>query len=298
MTDAWLLAKRRGTAFGEAWRDAKIARADGGRLAVMDADIFCYQAIMEALIETEIGDDQWTWTIDAKSTTATIAARVVETADFLHAEQIVLCFGSVSNWRKRIMGEYKKNRSKRKPLGWASIVASLRSQFMCVSRPFLEADDVAGLIHTAPSLDFLGLPDLETVVVSEDKDYRTLPGLLHNPRAEKQTLEQIGESDADLAHMTQALTGDTTDGYKGCPGVGPVKAAKILGAVGRDEWWRAIVAIYAEKGLDERVALANARVSRILRHGEYDWNTGEVTLWDPRLLKSTRPIGSARKETR
>lgn len=285
---AWDAARQRGTALGEAWTKARIASADGGRLAIIDTDIFCYQAITEAMVQREVEDGQWTWHVDAREVAATVAARIVETADFLRAEQIVLCFGSKSNWRKKVMGEYKKNRSKKKPLGWWAVVDALAAQFQVVSRPFLEADDVAGLLHTAPPALFehvLGFPHLETVVVSEDKDYRTLPGLLHNPRAEKQQIEEISLDQADREHMMQTLTGDATDGYKGCPGVGKVGAAKILDEIGRDGWWDAVVATYREKGLDEKEALVNARVARILRYPEYDWDTGEMELWTPRLLE-------------
>ncbi len=278
--------KRKPTAFSVAWDAARIEKADGGRLAIIDAEIFCYQAIMESLVEKEVDDDQWTWHIDAKETLSTIVARIQETADFVRAEQIVLCFGSKSNWRKRIMPEYKKHRAHKKPLGYWSIVASLQEMYFSVSRPFLEADDVAGLIHTAPSLAFLKLPELETVVVSEDKDYRTLPGLLYNPRAEKQELVKITRDQADREHMLQTLAGDSADGYKGCPGIGVVTGARALDAAGRGAWWVTVERLFGNaQTTTEADALLNARVARILRHGEYDWESGEMTLWTPELLE-------------
>lgn len=278
--------KHKPTVLGAAWHAARLDKSDGERLAIIDAEIFCYQAIMESLVEKEVDDGQWTWHVDAKETLSTIVARIEETAAFIRAEQVVLCFGSKSNWRKRIMPEYKAHRSRKKPLGYWSIVASLREMYFSVSRPFLEADDVAGLIHTAPSLAFLKLPELETVVVSEDKDYLTLPGLLYNPRAETQELVKITRDQADRAHMLQTLSGDSADGYKGCPGVGAVTGARALDAAGRGAWWYTVKRLFGNAtDTTEADALLTARVARILRHGEYDWESGEMTLWTPELLE-------------
>jgi hypothetical protein len=41
-------------------------------------------------------------------------------------------------------------------------------------------------------------------------------------------MHEITEAQADRFHMIQTLTGDVTDGYPGCPGIGPVKAEQIL----------------------------------------------------------------------
>ena len=38
----------------------------------------------------------------------------------------------------------------------------------------------------------------------------------------------INEKEANYFHMLQTLTGDPTDGYKGCPNIGKVTAEKIL----------------------------------------------------------------------
>jgi hypothetical protein len=43
--------------------------------------------------------------------------------------------------------------------------------------------------------------------------------------------------------------------------------------------WKIVVGLYKEKGFSEKEALQQARVARILRHGEYNKETGEVKLW-------------------
>jgi DNA polymerase-1 len=88
--------------------------------------------------------------------------------------------------------------------------------------------------------------------------------------------------------MKQTLTGDTSDGYPGCPGYGPVSAEKLLdnftaldGGFLLDEAWKAVVQQYIKKGQTEEDALVQAQLARILRSGDWDAEKKEVKLWTP-----------------
>jgi DNA polymerase-1 len=148
-------------------------------------------------------------------------------------------------------------------------------------RPLLEADDVMGILSTHPDL----LPG-EKVIVSVDKDMKTIPGLLFNPDKDREP-RRIEQHVADYWHLYQALMGDPTDGFPGCPGIGPKRAQKIL-MDGDDhrhfpvaEMWARVVATFAKRGLNEHYALTQARVARICRHTDYDFEKKEVKLWNP-----------------
>jgi DNA polymerase-1 len=99
----------------------------------------------------------------------------------------------------------------------------------------------------------------------------------------------ITEIEADAYHMEQTLTGDAVDGYKGCPGVGPANAARIIGyaLVGTPEekqrWtmWAGVLRAFEAKKLTLEDALVQARVARICRHTDYDYQRKEVKLWEP-----------------
>jgi DNA polymerase-1 len=146
-------------------------------------------------------------------------------------------------------------------------------------RPSLEGDDVLGILATHPAL-----VKGDRIVVSIDKDMNTIPGLHlnygHARGSEdwEQHIRVVTEEMADRYHLYQTLTGDSTDGYPGCPGIGPVKAERILA---ESPTWSAVVKAYKDAGLGQAVALQNARVARICRHTDYDFKKKEVVLWHP-----------------
>jgi DNA polymerase-1 len=137
----------------------------------------------------------------------------------------------------------------------------------------LEADDVMGILATKPS-------DKRRIICSADKDMKTLPATIWNGK----DLETYSVLQADMFHMYQTLIGDTADGYKGCPGIGPVKAEKLLAEAtneGVQYMWPAVVAAYESKGLTEADALLQARLARILRHSDWDGEKKQPILWTP-----------------
>ena len=80
--------------------------------------------------------------------------------------------------------------------------------------------------------------------------------------------------------MFQTLVGDATDGYSGCPTIGPVAATKLLGFCSdQTAMWDLVTSTYRKKGLGEEEALIQARVARILRFEDY--KKEEVLLWTP-----------------
>ena len=83
-------------------------------------------------------------------------------------------------------------------------------------------------------------------------------------------------------HAVQTLSGDTVDGYSGCPKVGPVSAEKILKDLEVKDYWAAIVAAYEKAGLTEDEALLNARMAYILQAKDYNKKEGKVKLWRPK----------------
>jgi Autographiviridae exonuclease len=208
---------------------------------------------------------------------------VAEISAGLQSDKIIMVLSDEKRWRVDIMPEYKANRrNTRKPLTFGPMREYIREKYNTYQRPLLEGDDVLGILATHPSL----IPG-KKIIVSIDKDMKTLPCHLCNyskdrmPEPDPWVVRSISVEDAHMNHMLQTLTGDTTDGYKGCPGIGPVKALKILEECPRQKWWEAVVACFKKAGLGEEVALQNARVARILQYTDYDFKKKEVILWQP-----------------
>ncbi len=80
-------------------------------------------------------------------------------------------------------------------------------------------------------------------------------------------------------HYLQTLSGDQTDGYSGVPGMGMKRAASWFEKYGYN--WDAVVKAFLDKDMDERDALMNARLSKILTVNDYDFQQREPILWSP-----------------
>lgn len=212
---------------------------------------------------------------------AEVDAYIQELKDTLNATNIVSCLScpSADNFRLNVLSTYKANRKNTvRPVLLPELRKHLAEKYQCYQMPTLEGDDVMGILATS-SRFIKG----ERIVVSEDKDLRQIPGLLYNPRSMDTPLLITKEMGDEYFYM-QILTGDPTDNYSGCPGVGPVKASAILKAAGGYRW-SAIVAAFEMRGLSEEDALVQARVARILRSGEFNQKTKKVKLWSPKVAK-------------
>ncbi len=239
--------------------------------ALIDADILLYQTSSAVEKAIDWGDDLWTLHSDAREAQQMFDVSLADILGNVKTKNFTLCFSSPNNFRIRILGDYKANRiATRKPLAYHALRKYAEATYTTAAYPTLEADDVIGILGTRPKAGS------SYVMVSEDKDFKSIPGLHYNPRTA--TFMQVSQDSADRFHLYQTLIGDTTDNYKGCPGVGPVKAEAIL----NDNCsWAAVLAAFTKAGLTEEDALAQARVARILRHGDYDLKTAEVKLWKP-----------------
>ena len=196
------------------------------------------------------------------------------------------------NWRKEVLPTYKSNRSHAKPKVFYQLREHAEATYDTRWFPGLEGDDVLGLYATGTTVPG------RKIVVSIDKDMQTVPGYLYNPNKPERGVRLISESEADEYHLMQTLTGDPVDGYSGCPGIGPKRAAQLLAlSMTPEERWRMVVRSYASKGLDEKYALQQAQVARILRRGEYDKETYRVTLWTPPPPSTTSRIPASAKSS-
>lgn len=243
------------------------------RVAVIDADILLYKACRLAEEEVDWGDDQWVLWSDLNVVKEIFDTQVDTIVDEMGADRTILCFSDTQNYRKKINPEYKANRrGGRKPLCFKQALQYCKDSYPYKMFDGLEADDVIGIIATTEN-------ENEYVVVSEDKDLLTVPGI-HWDLAEKK-IYRISEEDADYNFFFQTLVGDPIDNYKGCPKVGKVTAERILSTARKEkkDLWKTVVMEFKNVGMTKKDAVINARMARILRSNEYNLRTGKIELW-------------------
>lgn len=240
---------------------------------LIDGDVLAFGVAAGCEVNIRWDDGIWSTQLDERTAFVQADQRIKDWRSILKADSILIAFSDPrENWRKSVLPTYKQNRKGTKPLGWAPLREYLMETYPNKVLPTLEADDVLGLEATKKKAQ-------KQIIVSIDKDLKTIPGYLWNPDKPELGVQEFSKEEADYNHLKQALTGDSTDGYTGCPGVGPKTAAKILDGVSNP--WKEVVEVYEKAGLSEDFALEQARVARILRHREYDYKKGKVRLWQP-----------------
>jgi len=232
---------------------------------LVDGDIIAYKAATIAERAVNWGDGLWTLHAYEQDVANSCDQQILKLLEESACTDIITCVSGKANYRMDVAPYYKMNRAEtRKPMLLGYARGYLMEKWEGQMTNGIEADDLLGI---------LGSSDQEKYIIwSADKDLKTIPAR-HLIDGEVVTID---EEEADYWFFLQTLMGDTTDGYKGCPTVGQKKADAILQ---EDCTWEAVVATYAKKGLGEEVALENARLARILRDGEYNFDTGEVKLW-------------------
>ena len=249
----------------------------------IDGDILVYK-IASALEEAiDWGDDWWGLYADLKSAKQHLEeslwtlrkevratySRTYTGDNFYQLDFKIVLSDSDKNWRKSVLPTYKHNRQgKRKPVLWNPLRKYLVDEHNAIIWPSLEADDVIGILASRNS-----------IIVSDDKDFKTIPCLLYQPTSHNFT--KVTKRTAEKAHLYQTLVGDSADGYKGCPGVGAVGAQRIL----QQGAWHEVLSAYHRAGLGFDDAILQARVAHILNHHkEYKKLGARVRLWHPCYL--------------
>lgn len=242
------------------------------RIALIDGDILLYRESAAVEKEFDWGDDWWTLLGDAQEAKQRLDVWLGELKTMLELDEMVLTLTGTKNWRNDVLPSYKSNRKgRRKPVVYPELRRYVIDAYKSIMYERLEADDCMGIFATSPK------EDRDLIVVSEDKDLKTIPCQLYNPNRPEEGVVTISLEEADRNHLLQTLCGDSTDGYSGCPGVGPKKAEKLL----TSNDWSLVVGAYEKAGLTEADALIQARVARILRWKEFNKKGEDAILWNP-----------------
>ena len=242
------------------------------KLVFVDGDIILYKACFAAEMEIYWGDGDWTLSLN-EGQAETIAREMLEEirlACSVKKSTLRICFSIGKSFRKEIYPEYKANRkNQRKPLGLQGMRRWLAHEYKTIQYDCLEGDDVIGIHMTRPG-------KMIKIAVSIDKDMKTIPGIHYNPDTGESF--EITGAEADYHFYKQILTGDSTDNYPGCPGVGPKTAEKILSQCGPDEYQNAVFETYRKNNVDNQLQMA--RLARILRWEDFNFASKTPVLFN------------------
>ena len=266
---------------------------------LIDADVLFYLFAHrnEYIIQWPEGDSSRF--IDEGIATAEFEDFIFGLLEKLECSEYFLCVSSDYNFRYKVLPTYKHNRTDLvKPELWQVLYDHAHAHHPIKTIMWLEADDVMGVLGSKD-------PD-KYIVASIDKDLKTVPCTLYNWNHDKKP-RLISQEEADRWFYMQAVAGDPTDGYSGCPDIGMGKAEVIVSDLVKlvpyehtfkrgkrkgetetrfmketaDSVWEAIVSHYEAKGLNESFAIRQAQVARILRVEDYDFEKKEPILWKP-----------------
>ena len=212
--------------------------------AIIDADSIAF-AIASTMARQEREDPSYI--NDADDFRWSLSVFISQIMEAAQADDYELHLTGDSSFRKIVAPWYKANRKgMAKPENLYAIKQLMVDEWDAFYAPEgFEADDsVAQEVFRCIALDE------DYVICSIDKDMDTLPGWhyrwpTHN-KAEK--LYFVTDYQASYNYWTQVLVGDSADGIKGIPWVGPKTAFTLLqGCKTEDDFYSAVLAAYRER---------------------------------------------------
>lgn len=233
---------------------------------LIDGDIVLYSSSVATEHAVQWNDDVWVLSANLDQARDLARRYLDEVVEKLQATTFTICLSGKGNFRHDLNPNYKSNRKgTRKPIVYPELKEWMINNYGTQVEDKLEADDLLGIMATR---------EPRAIIVSPDKDMQCVPCRLYR----QGELMDISPMEANYFHMLQTLTGDPTDGYPGCPGVGAVTAKKLLAGT-PDTWWASVLQAYQKAGCTDDDALMNARMAYILR--DDNWIDGKVKLWEP-----------------
>ena len=266
------------------------------RTLLLDADLLAYRASAATQRSYDWnGDGNKSVAADEEAARSYADEGLNRFAEALKADAVIVCLSDDFNsFRKdRVDPTYKKLRnSVDRPVHLYDIKDYLAETYETARWTALEADDVMGILATNPEAAD------ERIIVSTDKDLMGVPGRLHRPAVyntqngaliRKSMTIDITPLEAIRFHFWQTIVGDTTDGFPGAYGVGKksIYATDVLEAESEEEAWDIVLQAFASIGQTEDDAVRQARLARILQHG--DWDGRSPRLWLPPAWEEPEP---------
>lgn len=174
------------------------------KIALIDADSLCFYNAKENIKESIYSIDE-------------VINNIISITEATH---INILLSSTPYFRHKINSDYKGNRKQAPPQFTNTLKAYLRAKWGGFNFCDVEADDMVGYLQLNYGKD-------NTIICSPDKDVLKQISGTHYDYYHKEFIT-VTEEEAKYFLWQQVLMGDSGDNIKGIPGIGEVKARKIL----------------------------------------------------------------------
>jgi DNA polymerase-1 len=212
---------------------------------LIDGDIVAYRAAASAEDKSEA---------IARSRTDETMEQLVQAH---HASSIMAYLSGDGNFRYRLYPEYKANRTQERPRWLEDCKEHLIVKWGADVTCGYEADDALAIDATAQQ---------DVIICSIDKDLKQIPGTHWNWVKQERT--DITPHEGMYNFYWHVLVGDSADNIKGCLGIGPVKATKLLSHGDTEEDYFEIV---QRQYNNDAMFQLNAQLIWLLRHETDIW---------------------------
>lgn len=252
------------------------------KIALIDADTIAYGACCVCeyqYYDIEANEDKYA--INLNDAVDHAIGRIQQILDQTGCKTCELYFTSGYNFRYDVAPNYKANRvGIRRPEGLYEIKVELLKHYSGMICTGWEADDHVAYLK-------LNTPE-QYILCAVDKDVlKSIPGKHFNYYSSDQhniqpTFVEVDNKDAIMFNYLQAIMGDSSDGIKGVPGIGPKKAEKFLNReMSELEMWEAVVKAFESKDLDFIDALTTMRLVSIRQLKRQEDDGLAIELFDP-----------------
>ena len=165
------------------------------KLILVDGDIIYNKAAFSCETAFNFSDDHIVRSADSRDVIDLFHSMLMRIITVLNSERFLVCWTSTTNFRHDVDPSYKATRANvRRPVVNPEAISFLKKRYPSTVMNHLEADDVMGML-SGP----------ETIIASDDKDLRTIPGELFLPRKPDEGVITITLEDADRYWYKQTI---------------------------------------------------------------------------------------------
>ncbi len=253
------------------------------KIALIDADTIAFGAcsVCEySYYDIEAKEDKFDINIDdALSHALEKIDQILASTGCKDAE---LYFTSGLHFRYTVDPDYKSNRKDmHRPQGLYEVKTKLLEEYNGAICTEYEADDmVVYLKKKNPDKYILTAVDKDVLNCIPGKHFNYYSSIQYNIQPK---FIETNKQDALMFNYLQAIIGDTNDGIKGVPGIGPAKAKKFINnSMTEQEMWLGVVKAFESKGLS--ILDAMTTVQLVSMHQLIDDNGPKLELFNPNKL--------------